>query len=601
MKARAPDAKTKNRKEPADDRRRAPSAANLQKELDRRTRELAEARKQLAEALEQQTATSEVLRVISSSTGDLQSVFQPMLANAIKLCEASYGAMWLREGDAFRNAAFHGALPAEFIEIWRSATVPVDSAVLFGPLARSRKPAQVADIRETPAYLDGHQLPVTAGDVAGIRTMVGVPMLKNAELIGAIIIYRREVRPFTDKQIALVQNFAAQAVIAIENTRLLNELRQRTDDLSEALEQQTATSEVLSVISSSAGDLKPVFQTMLENATRICEAKFGILWLREGDGFRSVGLHNLPPAYAEQRQREPVIRPGPGTGLGRVAKTKQVTHVADVRAEAAYIERDPLRVSTVELGGYRTVLDVPMLKDDELIGVITIYRQEVRPFTDKQVALLANFASQAVIAIENTRLLNELRESLLAADRDLGGAAASSPARPASCSRCSTRCWQNSTRICEAKFGHLCLYERDAFRRVAHHGVPPALAELTTARSFPARCRGALDARAPDEAGCSFRRHVDRAATSKQSAWSRSPSSRCPDVSHRADAQGKRADRCDQYLPPGGPAVHRQADRTGPELRRPGRHRHREHPSAQRAAAAHRRPLRVAGAADRHR
>ena len=372
---------------------------------------LARAQRERDEALEQRRATAEVLRVISSSPGDLQPVFNAMLANATRLCEASYGLMLLCERDAFRSAAVYGPLPPAFIEQWRTGTLfRPDPDIPAFRAAQTRQIVQVADLRATPAYLRGDPFPVSGADVAGIRTMVAVPMLKEDQPIGVMAIYRQEVRPFTDKQIELVQNFAAQAVIAIENTRLLNELR-------ESLLQQTATSDVLQVISSSPGDLTPVFEAMLENATRICEAKFGILWLREGDGFRSVALHNVPPAYAEQRQREPVIRPGPGTGLGRVAKTKQVIHVADVRAEAAYIERDPLRVSTVELGGYRTVLDVPMLKDNELIGIITIYRQEVRSFTDRQIELVKSFAAQAVIAIENTRLLNELRGIAAAADR----------------------------------------------------------------------------------------------------------------------------------------------------------------------------------------
>ena len=231
------------------------------------------------------------------------------------------------------------------------------------------------------------------------------------ELVGAFIIYRQEVRPFSDKQIELVQNFAAQAVIAIENTRLLNELRQRTNDLSEALEQQTATSEVLKVISSSPGDLGPVFRAMLENAARICEAKFGTLVLAQGNGkFRVAAMHNAPPAWAEKRTREPVFSPGPTNNVVRAAQSKKVQHVPDLLQDRSYVEREPAAVALAEIGGARTLVVVPMLKNDEAIGVFGMYRDDVRPFTDKQIELLQNFAAQAVIAIENARLLNELNK-----------------------------------------------------------------------------------------------------------------------------------------------------------------------------------------------
>src|SRR5215467_10100983 len=326
-----------------------------------------------------------------------------MLANATRLCEASYGLMLLCEGDAFRSAAVHGPLPPAFVEQWRTGTLfRPDPDIPAFRAAQTRQTVQVADLRTTPAYLRGDPFPVSGADVAGIRTMVAVPMLKDDQPIGVIAIYRQEVRPFTDKQIELVSNFAAQAVIAIENTRLLNELRQRTDDLSEALEQQTATSEVLHVISSSPGELDRVFASILANAN------FANLALVQGGEFRMVAMHGAPSAFEDLRlRRDPKIPMGGITPLGRLFETKRIIHIADVTAE------EPFASSAVaKLAGARTLVGVPMFKDNELIGAISIYRREVRPFTEKQIELVTSFAHQAVIAIENTRLLNELRESL---------------------------------------------------------------------------------------------------------------------------------------------------------------------------------------------
>jgi signal transduction histidine kinase len=285
--------------------------------------------------------------------------------------------------------------------------LPANPRVPLGQVAITRQPVQIPDVLQHQAYIDRFPGMVAVAELGGARTLLQVPLLKEDELVGAFGIYRQEVRPFTDKQIALVRNFAAQAVIAIENARLLNELRQRTDDLTESLEQQTATSEVLSVISRSAGDLEPVFQSMLENATRICSAQFGLMNLYEDGSFRTVAFHNVPPEFAAARAQS--FRPHPVTALAQMVQTKRFAHIDDLRSSPPYLLGDPATLQFADIAGARTVVIVPMIKDDQLVGTIGIYRLEVLPFNEKQIALLSSFASQAVIAIENTRLLKELR------------------------------------------------------------------------------------------------------------------------------------------------------------------------------------------------
>jgi GAF domain-containing protein len=431
----------------------------------------------LSEALEQQTATSEVLQIISSSPGELEPVFRAMLENATRICGARFAVLFRHENGIVEPLASR-EVPEQFAGFLRErgARAPRPGSSL-DRMIRTKGVIHIDDAlndaveRENPPHKLGRA-----------RTMLCVPMLKEGELLGGVVIYRTEVRPFTDKQIELVQNFAKQAVIAIENVRLLNELRQRTNDLSEALEQQTATSEVLQVISSSPGELQPVFEAMLANATRLCGAEFGILNLDDADVSRIAAVYNVPPALAAA-QNVP-FRIHPKSGQAEIRRTKQAVHIDDIRAMPPYLEGDPRLIALADLGGARTTVAVPMLKEDALLGTITIYRQRVQPFTEKQVDLLQNFANQAVLAIENTRLLNELRESLQqqTATSEVLQVISSSPGQLEPVFQAMLA---NATRICEAKFGTLYLWEVDAFRMVATHNAPPAYVEARSKQFRP--------------------------------------------------------------------------------------------------------------------
>ena len=371
-------------------------ASDLQRQLDERTRER-------DEALERWTATAEVLDVISHSTFELQTVLATLVHSAGHLCRAENVQIFLRDGEVYQLVADNGFSP-EYQQYVRDHPIRPGRNTLVARTALEGKTVYIPDVSADREYTYGGQ------KLGGYRTLLGVPLMRDGNCIGVIALTRSKVLPFTENQIELVTNFAAQAVIAIENTRLFNELRQRTDDLSETLEQQTATSEVLKVIASSSGELQHVFGAMLENATRLCGASYGAMWLRDGDGFRNTALYGpLPPEYVEQISGI-LFHPGPDGALANVIKTREPVHISDLRESSAYRDREILPVAAVEVAGVRTIVSVPMFKADEIVGAITIYRKEIHPFSKKQIELVQNFAAQAVIAIENTRLLNELRQ-----------------------------------------------------------------------------------------------------------------------------------------------------------------------------------------------
>src|SRR6516165_470563 len=369
--------RVKRREAPAAARRRGPSP-NLQKELDQRTSELAEARKHLAEAMEQQTATAEVLRIIRASPSKLEQVLKVVVRSAARFCGANDVTIFELDGHELRAVAHWGPIPQPI-----GLRMPCTRGSVGGRAVIERKTVQVMNLQsEVQEFPEGSAFAKRLGH----RTVLGVPLMRDGAAVGTIQLRRSKVSPFTDKQIALLNTFADQAMIAIENTRLLNELR-------ESLAQQTATADVLRVISSSPDGLEPVFSAMLENALRICDANLGML-LRHTDGaFVAQTMVGAPPALVDALLHKPFTPPA-GNPLGRMARTKKLVHTLDAAAE----QYKPL---SARLAGARSHIVVPMLKDDELIGAISIYRQEVRPLTDKQIEVVSNFATQGVIAIEN--------------------------------------------------------------------------------------------------------------------------------------------------------------------------------------------------------
>ena len=418
------------------------------------------------EALEQQTATAEVLQMINASPGDLAPVFDAMLEKAMRLCEAGFGSLYTYDGERFHSAAQRG-VPAAYAEFRANNPPTLVSGSGTERLLETKRPHHVLDVRERDLYRAGDPGARAMVDLGGIRTLLSVPLVKDDVLLGYFSIYRQEVRAFSGKQIALLENFAAQAVIAMENARLITEQR-------EALEQQTATAEVLQVINSSPGNLAPVFDAVLEKAMRLCGAAFGSFYIYDGEQFHSAAQRGVPAAYAEFRAHNPP-RPLPGGSFARALETRRTLQVLDLKADKLYLDGNPGTRAMVELGGVRTILTVPLCKDEAVLGLITVYRQEVRAFSEKQIALLENFAAQAVIAMENARLITEQREAL---EQQTATAEVLQVinASPGDLAPVFDAMLEKAMRLCEAGFGSLYTYDGERFHSAAQRGVPPAYA-----------------------------------------------------------------------------------------------------------------------------
>jgi GAF domain-containing protein len=413
----------------------------------------------LQESLEYQTATADVLKVISRSTFDLQPVLDTVVQTAARLCEAEMALIGARDGDKHRMIVNHGFPPEYEAYQRRRGWDRLDPA---SPTAGQRailegRVVHIHDAAVVPGYPDA------LVNLSGQRTVMAVPLLRDGEATGTFVLARRRVEPFTERQIELVRTFADQAVIAIENTRLITEQQ-------EALERQTAMAEVLEVINASGGDLTPVFDAVLEKAMRLCGAAFGSLYTYDGDRFHSAAQHGVPPAYAAFRAKNPPILQ-PGSAIARFLESKKPDHVLDLKAGELYQTANPNVRAMVDLGGIRTLVSVPLLKDDALLGYISIYRQEVRAFSDKEIALLENFAAQAVIAMENARLLDEQREALeqQTATAEILGVINASPGDLAPVFE---TILAKAHTLCGAEIGSLGVFDGHNFRKLARHGYP---------------------------------------------------------------------------------------------------------------------------------